>query len=591
MSVTPRGMSVQEAYREYTDGNFRVNRQYQRKLVWTLEEKGKLIDSILQGYPIPLILLATKVHDGAKTFEILDGMQRLNAVFSYIENGFDWGGKFFDVEQLARAKQVSEGGRFAAISEAEKLLDQRNCAKLLEYTFAVTEFPATDPDAVNDVFGRINAYGRQLSNQERRQAGVVAPFADCVREIAAEIRGDASASSLDLADMPEISVDVTGHDPQYGVRAESTFWCKQGILRKNQLRDAEDEQLIADLMISVLEEKSFGFSGKALDEYYSPGSEKYREINVALNNYGVDALKNSIISVISILRETIEAQDDQPNALRTIIHPDAGGNPIKTGFFSIFMAFFDLCIREGKSPFDSDAIMRSLAGLQGRLQVAAGQIRSEPREQNVAVTKGLIQRYFEEREPAVVSQGAGLAIRFENALRRSRVETSAYECKQGMLSLDNGRTRNHEMLSELVKTTCGIANIGPQSYGAIFIGVADKDADKLRIEQLDGVRSLAVGVRHVVGIDRELQHLNLSLEAYKRLVVDAFANSGLSEPLKSAVLGTIDCIDYRGASVLCIWIPSQSSISDVDDIVYVREGSSTKRVDGLRKIQAVAARF
>jgi hypothetical protein len=31
MSVTPRGMSVQEAYREYTDGSFRVNRQYQRK--------------------------------------------------------------------------------------------------------------------------------------------------------------------------------------------------------------------------------------------------------------------------------------------------------------------------------------------------------------------------------------------------------------------------------------------------------------------------------------------------------------------------------------------------------------------------------
>ncbi len=56
--VTPRGMSITEAYRHYRDGKLLVNRAYQRKLVWTVEEKRKLIDSILHGYPIPLILLA-----------------------------------------------------------------------------------------------------------------------------------------------------------------------------------------------------------------------------------------------------------------------------------------------------------------------------------------------------------------------------------------------------------------------------------------------------------------------------------------------------------------------------------------------------
>jgi Protein of unknown function DUF262 len=224
MSVTPRGMSVQEAYREYADKNFRVNRQYQRKLVWTVDEKRKLIDSILQGYPIPLILLATRTSDdGRRIFEILDGMQRLNAVFSYIENRFDLDGRYFDVEQLARAKQIAEEGRFEARQQADQLLDERSCARLLEYTFAVTEFPGTDPRAVNEVFGRINSYGRQLSAQERRQAGVVSPFADCVRELAAELRGDASARSLDLSEMPQVSVDVTGREPEYGVRAEDTF--------------------------------------------------------------------------------------------------------------------------------------------------------------------------------------------------------------------------------------------------------------------------------------------------------------------------------------------------------------------------------
>lgn len=594
MSVTPRGMSIQEAYREYTDGNFRVNRQYQRKLVWTVEEKQKLIDSVLAGYPIPLILLATAVGPaGRKTFEILDGMQRLNAVFSFIENRFPVNESYFDVEQLARAKQMGKSGRFQAHTKPSPLLDARACAQLLEYTFAVTEFPATDPRAVNEVFGRINAYGRQLSAQERRQAGVISPFANAIRELAAELRGDASASSLDLSDMPQISVDISGEEPEYGVRADGTFWCKQGILRRKELREAEDEQFLADLAISILGDEPLGFSGRALDKYYEPESESEvaRNVNAKLNAYGVDALKNAVVATMSIVRETVERVDQSANALRRVLHPEAGGNPIKTGFYALFMAFYELCIKEGKSPFDAAKIMTALENLQSKLNVAAGQIRSAPRAQNVAVTKGLIQRFFEEKVPPVAQLGAGLAIRFENALRRSKVETAAYECKQGLVALDNPRTENHDILDRLIETTCGIANIGPGSAGAIFIGVADKIADRDRIVALDGISSLSVGVRHVVGVERELLHLGITLENYKRRVVERFANSSLSEPLRSAVLATIDCIDYRGRSVVCIWIPTQAEVSTVGDIVFTRTGSSTEKVSGFQATQAVASRF
>jgi len=509
MSATPRGMSIQEGYREYADGNFRVNRQYQRKLVWGLDEKRRLIDSILKGYPIPLILLATRVDEtGTKTYEILDGMQRLNAVFSYIENKYDLNGLQFNVEQLARAKQLAEAGAFTAEQANERLLDERSCARLLEYTFAVTEFPAVDQAAVNEVFGRINAYGRRLSNQERRQAGVVSPFANFIREVSSEIRGDASAESLDLADMPQISIEAGGESLGYGVQADDTFWVKQGILRRSQLREAEDEQFIADLAISILEEEAFGFSGSTLDNYYQADTDEYININARLNTYGVDALKNGLISTLSIIREVIEGVDNGARALQRCIHPAAGANPIKTGFYSIFMAFYELCIREGKSPFDSQGIMNALANVQDRLSVAAGQIRSGPRQQNIAVVKRLIQNFFEETEPAAAQHGAGLVIRFENALRRSRIETSAFECKQGRVRLDPQRSEDPDLLNKLVQTICGIANIGPSSQGAIFIGVADNLSDRDRIQQLDHVRALEVGNRYVVGVGRELGILN-----------------------------------------------------------------------------------
>ena len=77
-----RNENVQRLFDWYNDGTFVVNRKYQRKLVWTFEEKQKFINSILLNYPVPLILLAA-TEDGK--YEIIDGMQRLNAIFSFIK--------------------------------------------------------------------------------------------------------------------------------------------------------------------------------------------------------------------------------------------------------------------------------------------------------------------------------------------------------------------------------------------------------------------------------------------------------------------------------------------------------------------------
>jgi len=73
--------SVQTVYTWYREGKLLVNRRYQRKLVWTLEEKQKLIESALKKYPIPAILLAER--DGNRgTYEIIDGLQRLHSIVS-----------------------------------------------------------------------------------------------------------------------------------------------------------------------------------------------------------------------------------------------------------------------------------------------------------------------------------------------------------------------------------------------------------------------------------------------------------------------------------------------------------------------------
>lgn len=157
MSLSPRGMSIQEAYRLYADNKLTVNRRYQRKLVWSEAEKRYLVNSVEQELPIPLFMLA-KSKGGSDTFEIIDGMQRLNAIFSYIEHQFkDERDKCFDVDQFARAKLVRDVGVFKEYSKNVTRLSPEECARFLEYQLAVTIDTEGNEERINEVFGRINS--------------------------------------------------------------------------------------------------------------------------------------------------------------------------------------------------------------------------------------------------------------------------------------------------------------------------------------------------------------------------------------------------------------------------------------------------
>ncbi|WP_082880090.1 DUF262 domain-containing protein [Methylomonas methanica] len=68
-----KGESIQSLYGAYLSKTFLVNRRYQRKLVWTIEEKRSFIDSIINGYPVPLVLLAEVTAERGKNLEIIDG--------------------------------------------------------------------------------------------------------------------------------------------------------------------------------------------------------------------------------------------------------------------------------------------------------------------------------------------------------------------------------------------------------------------------------------------------------------------------------------------------------------------------------------
>jgi hypothetical protein len=91
--------------------------------------KQKLIGSILKKYPIPAILLAERDKPG--TYEIIDGLQRLHSIVSFIENAFPFEAAYFDVAQFPTAKAAAAGGAFEIISDAS-LLSAKEVSTILD---------------------------------------------------------------------------------------------------------------------------------------------------------------------------------------------------------------------------------------------------------------------------------------------------------------------------------------------------------------------------------------------------------------------------------------------------------------------------
>lgn len=592
MAVSPQGISIQSLYRSFRDGSLIVNRQYQRKLVWTVGEKQKLIDSILKDYPLPLFLLADKgltAHGSAK-LEVIDGMQRLNAIFSFIEQGFLLADACFDIGEFSRAKQAAEAGAFKEYPAEVARLSAKECADLLDYQLAVTVFPGEKDERITDVFGRINSGGRQLSDQERRQAGVLSPFAELVRTLSAELRGDVSRETLLLSEMPEISIDTTRNSHGYTLKAEDIFWCFQGILRTGDLRESDDEQSLADICASVLSGDPVEASGDFLNRVYSKDTPEYADFNARLAAYGRDLLASQVKSTISAIQAAIEAHDNTRFAFRKLVYPKPTSNAQKSPFYAVFMAFFELMHREEMRPAVGVDIMASLDDLTNHIEIGQKHIKSEDRRSNIKIAKGLIRDHFVKVDVATLAHGPGLLIDFENSIRRSRTETSRYEFKQGLLRLDDGKTADPSILSVIVDTLCGIANVGPEADGFLYLGIADKDADAARVQALYGIAPVKFDHVSIVGIEREAGQMGVALDKYMRRIEDDIRQSGLSDPLKTQVLSNLDVVTYKGLSVVRVRVPRQSQISFVGDDCFIRIGGSTHKAKG-PQIAAVSGSF
>ncbi len=146
--------------RMLTDFQHRMNTdaEYQRGKVWSEPQRVLLIDSILRGFAIPTIFL--RKHDGGDEylFDVVDGKQRLTAIWRFLSN---------DIRLLRNAEEYPGLGNLGGQCWSD--LSRKAQDHLQFANITVSKIENASDDQIRELFLRLQK-GEPLNAAEKRNA-------------------------------------------------------------------------------------------------------------------------------------------------------------------------------------------------------------------------------------------------------------------------------------------------------------------------------------------------------------------------------------------------------------------------------------
>lgn len=166
-------MSIGEWISLYEGEEIDIHPEYQRFYRWTIEQKSKLIESILLGIPIPQIFVSQR-NDGI--WDVVDGLQRLSTLYSFVGILKDADGKVFPPLKLEATNYLpSLKDKFWDDPSSQKssfTFEQRLLVKRAKISVSII-LRESDSRTKFDLFQRLNTGGSSLTEQEVRNCILV----------------------------------------------------------------------------------------------------------------------------------------------------------------------------------------------------------------------------------------------------------------------------------------------------------------------------------------------------------------------------------------------------------------------------------
>ncbi|QRP47331.1 DUF262 domain-containing protein [Amycolatopsis sp. FDAARGOS 1241] len=150
-------------------GRLDLDPPYQRRSVWNLQYKQFFIDSIIRNYPAPSIFLQVDYVPGqAATYHVIDGKQRLSALFEFYEDEFSTSDGLTDLGL--------DNKYYSQLGNEQKVA-------LIEYVFTVESIKSASPAELNEAFDRLNRNVARLNKQELRHAKYSGAFVSKIERL------------------------------------------------------------------------------------------------------------------------------------------------------------------------------------------------------------------------------------------------------------------------------------------------------------------------------------------------------------------------------------------------------------------------
>jgi hypothetical protein len=292
MSVTRTTYKVLDFLDWQRNGTLDLRPVFQRGSVWKPKAKSFFIDTLVKGFPVPIIFLQDETNP--KTYAprrlVVDGQQRIRTVLAFIDRSCLPDSDSHDEFVVLPIHNPEIAGRpFAKLPKEIR-------HQILNFEFSVHVLPATTSNqALLETFARMNATGVKANEQELRNAKFFGAFKTVAYELSYE---------------------------------QLERWLHWRVFSRDQIARMKDVELTSELVQFMLR----GVSGKdqrALDGLYDEFDEEFDQSG----------------EVARRLRFVLDKLEDVYRAeLNQLFEEEFSDTPFKThGWFYVLFAFvYDL---------------------------------------------------------------------------------------------------------------------------------------------------------------------------------------------------------------------------------------------------------
>ena len=560
----------------YVSNGLFVDQKYQRKLVWSLSDKELFIDSLIKKFPIPNIMMVEYNETEEITYGIIDGLQRINAIISFMLEEFPIAvnGKrgYFDITATPSTFDLQQEGK---LIQKEPVLDKQICIDFRGYKLPIIS-TSHDTKTIDEIFKRLNSTGTKLSKHDLRQAGALNKFSKLVREISSTVRGGKTLSDIvTLETMPKISLSNSGLD--YGINIENVFWRKHGILTEDLLRKSRDEEIIAILLGSFLLDRPIAvISISVLDNLYDANTEDGKIADDKL----VKCYDNIKTLFIQIFNELDLIYDETNISISEMLFAsDRKKTDIFMLFFKVMLQVHFECKEIGDYKDFADTLKNSKGSILNKFEDKnSADYLTE--NNTIRLISDIIGSHLVE-----VESYSPLVNEVVSRLNLASIETKYTEYKIGFTYFHspsrygyNEGKLNFKNVSQIAKVASAMTNIKRDSKnpGMIIVGVADNENGYKQWSEHFGLNAYRYNTHRVVGVDAEAKvHYN-SVDSMMNAFKDRIDREPISEELKD------DLKNYEIISIqkrtLIVFIVTAESGQLYDGKKYIREGSELKEI-------------